>query len=214
MIDLSKTGILLTAHPRQQKWWAPVLLSLELYPGPLILAYDDIDLVMIPDHVLSRFARCIATGGPYGHGRGELVCLQKGFAAATRLAVDYVLKLGFDEPVWRWRNIRQLIEIFEVEQLDCLDCNTRIILGHPYGLSKGMDLYPVEQREQGSAESHFNWVCRAMQYKRKHIADRKWWEETLGLIHLQGEYAANVGHDNTWSWKIAELWPRKKGNGK
>ena len=98
--NLKRVGILLTAHPKQQRWWSPVLLSLENYPGPLILSYDELDTAMIPDEILSRFAAVVVTGHRAGylkHAHGELICMREGFAAAADLNIDYVLKLGFDE---------------------------------------------------------------------------------------------------------------------
>ena len=212
MIDLSRIAILLTAHPKQQKWWSPVLLSLERYPGPLALAYDDIDLTAIPFRILSRFEAMVTTGHPagqLGQGPGELVCLREGFRAVTKLDVDYVLKLGFDEPPWRWRNIVKLAEQLEADGLNCIDCETRIIFGRPGPFLKAMELSDVAARKGGSAESYWTASLGQLKLKRLRIDDRQYWERLLGVIHLQGQYAANNGQNNAWSWKIGELWPRK-----
>lgn len=211
-MDLKKTAILLTAHPAQQKWWASVLLALEPYPGPLILAYDDLDTAPIPDAILSRFAYVVSTGyhaGVLGQGKGELLCLRNGFRAAADIDLDYVLKLAFDEPPWRWRNLSLLVEQLQAEQLDIIDCQTRIIFGRAAILKQAIDYYDVERRQKGSAESHWNWLMGTMEMRRQRIDDRLWWERLLGLIHLQGEYAANCGQPNKWSWSIGELWPRQ-----
>lgn len=214
MAEMGKIAILLTAHPKQQKWWDSVLLSLERYPGPLVLAYDDIDLAAIPFRILSRFEGMASTGHPageLGHGPGELVCLREGFRAVTNLDVeiDYVLKLGFDEPLWRWRNIIRLAERLDSEGLDCIDCETRIIFGRPGPFLKAMEVSDVATRKGGSAEGYWTTSLGLLKLNRLRIDDREWWEKTLGLIHLQGEYAANVGQKNSWSWTIGELWPRE-----
>jgi len=211
MAELKDTAILLTAHPRQQKWWAPVLLSLERYPGPLVLAYDDIDTAPIPAAILERFAAVVVTGTPagsLGQAIGELVCLQLGLRAVVALGAACVLKLGFDEPPWRWRNITELRALLAAESLDCLDCETRVFLGAPALLSRAMDATDVSGRRGGSAECYWTWALGAAGVRRRRLDDRAWWERQLGLIHLQGEYAANVGRPNGWSWTIGELWPR------
>lgn len=208
-----RIAILLTAHPRQQKWWESVLLSLELYPGPLILAYDDIDIDYIPRDIKSHFKKIITTGYPgrLGLARGELACLKKGFQEVTKLDVDYCLKLSFDEPIWRWRNIKILLEKLESKDLDCLDCETRVIFGRPEILSKVMKLFDIEWfiKKGGPAEAYWRGETKQLKLKREHIKERQWWEITLGLLHLQGEYACNIGKANSWSWTIGEIWPRK-----
>lgn len=210
-MDMSRIAILLTAHPKQQKWWAAVLLALERYPGPLVLAYDDQNTECIPGEILSRFEHVVVTGEPagaMGHGKGELVCLLEGFRAIAKLPVDYCLKLGFDEPPWRWRNLAFLAEQLETEHLDCIHCKTRVIFGRPQALLRVMELYDVRLRDKGSAESHWQWAMREAKLHHYCNEDRIWWERTLGLLHLQGEYAANIGQPNKWSWMIGELWPR------
>jgi len=211
--NLKRVGILLTAHPRQQKWWEPVLLSLENYPGPLVLAYDDIDTKPVPAGILIRFASVVLTGYKAGylkHAHGELICMREGFTAAAELDIDYVLKLGFDEPVWRWRNIREvLIPMLESEQVGCIDHRTRLIFGDPRLFVPVMNVIRIEDRGRGSAESYWRGSCGTCGIKRKVIDDRQWWEDTLGLRHLQGEYACNMGRGNSFSWNIAELWPRQ-----
>ncbi len=211
-MDLKKTAILLTAHPAQQKWWSSVLLALEPYPGPLVLAYDDIDVAPIPSEILMRFTRIEPTGYSFGAleaGKGELMNLRNGYRVLETLDCDYCLKLGFDEPPWRWRNLTQLINQLESKQLDIIDCQTRIIFGRSKILHEAMEFYDVEQRAKASAESHWLWLMKEMNIRREYIADRQWWEQMLGLIHLEGEYAANCGKPNKWSWSIGELWPRK-----
>jgi len=211
MSDLSKVAIVLTAHPRQQKWWATVLLSLEGFPGALILAYDDIDLDPLPASILERFTIAQPTGyasGTLGHGRGELVCMRIGFLAAAELGAEYVLKLGFDEPVWRWRNIARMLEQIHTEDLDSIDCQTRVIVGRTAKLVEVMTRHDVVARGPGSAESYYDKTSHAVGLARRYIRDRPWWERELGLCHLQGEYAANLGHNNKWSWSIGEVWPR------
>lgn len=211
--DLSHTAIVLTAHPKQQKWWASVLVALEGYPGPMILAYDDMDLAMIPREILTRFNHAEASGysaGQLGHGRGELVCLKMGFAAACQMNTEYCLKLGFDEPPWRWRNLRILIEELKEQQIDCIDCETRIIFGRSHLLLAAMNIGDVVARGPGAAENYWNTSTSNAGLRRKRIDDRTYWEHLLGLIHIQGEYAANLGMTNKWSWTIGELWPRSK----
>ena len=209
--NLSRIAMVLTAHPQQQKWWAPVLLSLERYSGPLILSYDDRDCSAIPPEILSRFSTVAATGYPAGHlglSTGELVCLREGFDAATELGMQYVLKLGFDEPVWRWRNVAKLVERLETEGLDIIDCETRIIFGRPLALWRVMTVIDVEKRIGGSAEGYWTTSVGQRKLKRLRIDDRLYWEHLLGVIHVQGEYAANCGQPNRWSWTIGEIWPR------
>ena len=205
------TAIVLTSHPKGQKWWAPVLLALERFGGPLILAYDDRDLAAIPPAILQRFALAKATGypaGELGHGRGELFCMKLGFEAAADLGVPYCLKLGFDEPPWRWRNLARMVEQLIVQDLDCMDDQTRAILGVTTKLVDAMNFAHVIARGAGSAESY--WLSAGIQtvlVRRFH--DRRYWEKELGLIHLPGEYSANAGKPNRWAWTVGEIWPRE-----
>lgn len=209
---LDEIAIVLTAHPKQQKWWAPVLLSLEGYPGPLILAYDDIDLAPIPADILERFTSSRATAfpaGELGHGRGDLLCMLIGFDAAWRLGARYCLKLGFDEPPWRWRNLARLADELEDDGVDCIDSETRVIFGITRKILDIMGLHDVVHRGAGSAESYWRAATKELGLKRRYHENRDWWESKLGLLHLQGEYAANMGKPNKWSWQIGELWPRE-----
>ena len=211
--EFEKIAILLTGHPRQQKWWAPVLLSLERYPGPLVLAYDDIDVDYIPQDIKSHFKKTTTTGYPgrLGLARGELACLKRGFQEVIKLDVDYCLKISFDEPVWRWRNIKILLEKLENKKLDCIDCETRVIFGRTEKLLKVMELFEIEWfiKKKGPAEAYWRGETSRLKLKRECIKEHKWWATTLGLIHLQGEYACNIGKPNSWSWTIGEIWPRK-----
>ncbi|MHC4712979.1 MAG: hypothetical protein ACYTAN_06870 [Planctomycetota bacterium] len=208
---LQAIAILLTAHPRQQKWFESVLLSLEDYPGPLVLAYDDSDLACLPAHIVRPFARAVVTGfasGVLGLGCGELTCLQVGFRAVAELDVPYVLKLGFDEPIWRWRRLVTFPDLLAEKGVVCYDDQTRAIFGLVARLREALDIFPVSSRRHGSAESHFSWAMRETGAKRYVERARPWWEERLGLIHLQGEYAANHHWQNNGSWKVGEIWPR------
>jgi len=213
--QIERTAIVLTGHPRQQKWWPSVLISLERYPGPLVLAYDDVDTSAIPPDVLERFSAVAVTGypaGELGQSRGELVCLRIGFAAAAGLDIDYCLKLGFDEPPWRWRNIVLLIAELNADKLDCIDCETRIIFGRPEHFSKAMEGFAIAGHKGGSAESYWTGTLARLKVRRKRIDERLWWQQRLGLLHLQGEYAANMGKPNAWSWTIGEIWPRSEAS--
>lgn len=206
---IGKVAILLTAHPRQQKWWTSVLLSLENYPGPLILAYDDLDVKMIPDNVTRRFSRIVCNDKIYGLARGELVCIRNGLRAANELDVSYVLKLGFDEPVWRWRNILRMLDELKKYDIDCIHNYTRLIFGRADLLLKAFELHDVTTIESKPAEAHFRGIIKELNIKNRGYCDYDYWRSLLGVTHLQGEYATNIGQQNSYSWKIGELWPRK-----
>jgi hypothetical protein len=209
---LEQCAVVLTSHPRQQKWFEPVLIALENYPGPLIMVYDDVDLAAIPDEILRRFAIAEPTGypaGQLGHGRGELVCMRQGFRLAAELAAAFCFKLGFDEPPWRWRNLRRLLDQIYEKQIDLMDCDTRAILGRTGALVSIMEAHDVVARGYGAAENYWRSVCKERNIDRLFIRERQYWEIELGLLHLQGEYAHNVGQKNRYSWNIGEIWPRE-----
>lgn len=213
-MSINETVILLTAHPRQQKWWQSVLLSLENYPGPLVLSYDDIDIAMIPAEILKRFDSMVTTGietGKLGHAKGEIACIKNGLNIINRSWPHYYcLKLGLDEPVWRWRNIQSLIDEIEAERLDCIHNDTRLIFGRAALLNEAFNKYPIEEIGVKPAEAHWRGLIAEFGIKVKRITDYEYWRKLLGLTHLQGEYAANVEKPNKWSWEIGELWPRIK----
>jgi hypothetical protein len=214
MSILEKTPILMTAHPKQQKWWRSVLLSLENYPGPLILSYDDIDTEQIPPDIFERFESCVTTGvpaGTLGHARGELICIKNGLDIIVRHWPDcHFLKLGFDEPVWRWRNIQKLYSELAHHRMNVIDNNTRLIFGPAKLLHKAFSLYDLIKLPAKPAESHYKSIITEIGIKNKTIKDYEWWRWFLGLTHLQGEYAANLGKPNRYSWEIGELWEREK----
>lgn len=213
-LDLSKVAIVLTSHPKQQKWWAPVLQSLEGFPGPLVLAYDDIDVSQIPlIEIALRFKAVRALGyvpGFLGHGRGELVGMKAGFEMARDLGAEYCLKLGFDEPVYRWRNIEKLWAMRDSLKSNIIDCETRVVFGPTEALCQIMSHVDLIERGPGSAESYWKQTCSDLDFSRMTILDPAWWFEMLGLVHIPGEYAANHGQSNKWAWTIGELWPRPK----
>lgn len=208
--SLKDIAIVLTAHPKQQKFWAPVLQCLENYPGPLVLAYDDIDTAMIPQEILMRFAVVVVTGfrpGILGHGPGELMCMQKGFDAAAKLGAEYVLKLGFDDPPYRWRFLAELRRILIDGKLDIIDALTCIVFGKTPVLTKLMRQAVLETRK-GSAESYYKFAAGKIGAKRR-LCSGVWFEKLLGAIHIHGEYALNAGHSPAWTWEIGEKWPRQ-----
>lgn len=213
-LDLSKVAIVLTSHPKQQKWWAPVLQSLEGFPGPLVLAYDDIDMdqvTLIHTGLLFKAVHCSGyVAGFLGHGRGELVGMKAGFEMARDLGAEYCLKLGFDEPVYRWRNIEKLWAMRDSLKSDIIDCDTRAVFGPTEILLRIMSHVDLIDRGPGSAESYWKQTCFDLNVSRMTILDPAWWFEMLGLVHIPGEYAANHGQPNKWAWSIGELWPRPK----
>jgi len=207
---MKKTAIVLTAHPAQQKFWAPVLQCLENYPGPLILAYDDIDTAMIPPEIMMRFADAVVTGyepGALGHGPGELLCMKLGFDAADKIGAGYCLKLGFDDPPYRWRNLPKMRRIMCDRNLDIIDDLTRVVFGRTAVLVKLMRQADLKTRK-GSAESYYKYAAGKIAARRRTF-DCEWFEKLIGTIHIHGEYALNAGKVPAWTWKIGELWPRK-----
>ncbi len=210
-LDLSKVAIVLTSHPKQQKWWGPVLQSLEGFPGPLVLAYDDVDASRIPLIKTGLLFKAVRTtgypAGFLGHGRGELVGMKAGFEMARDLGAEYCLKLGFDEPVYRWRNIGKLWSMRDSIRSNIIDCETRVVFGPTEILLMVMSQVDLIDRGPGSAESYWSQTCFDLHFSRMTIKDPAWWFEMLGLVHIPGEYAANHGQPNKWAWTIGELWP-------
>ena len=209
--SLKDIAIVLTAHPKQQKFWGPVILSLENYPGPLILAYDDIDIKPIPPGILMRFAGIAVTGyaaGLLGHGPGELMCMKKGFEAAAETGAEYCLKLGFDDPPWRWRNLAELRRILNDDELDIIEGQTRVIFGRTKKLVELMQLADLDNRK-GSAESYYKYAAGRIGARRR-MHKPEWFENLIGIVHIHGEYALNAGRSPGLTWRIGELWPRMK----
>jgi hypothetical protein len=180
--ELSDVAVVLTSHPRQQKWFEPVLLALENYPGPKVWIYDDLNLRPVPTTIWDQFNFAAATcypAGQLGHGRGELVCMRAGFRAAAEIGASYCFKLGFDEPPWRWRNLTNFIERIVRESLDVVDCDTRIVIGKTPALVSIMEAHDVATRPCGAAENHWRSVCAELGVVRRYISDRSYWEREL-----------------------------------
>jgi len=206
--SLKDIAIVLTAHPAQQKFWAPVLQCFERYPGPMILSYDDIDTAMIPQEIMMQFDETVVTGyppGQLGHEPGELVCMRNGFQAAGRAGCEYVVKIGFDTCLFFWRRLPEFFGQFRT--VDIIDAKTAAIFGRTDALVKILTGGDIETRK-GSAESFYLNLTGKLQVKRKYMPG-EWWFGQLGYIHLHGEYALNAGKPVGWTWKIGELWPRK-----
>ena len=67
-----------------------------------------------------------------------------------------------------------------------------------------MNLWFPEMRS-GGAELYFHSQVRAFNME---IDYRKgpWWNEILGLIHVQGEHALNLEKNVMWSWVDGQKW--------
>ena len=164
---LEKLGILITSHPKQQKFWKYGLGSFEGCPLYILMGYDDLNLNEVPlDEIMPPVNETFVTGlpkGKIGHFRGELEQMKKGGQILKEKGFEWIFKTAADTAWWKWRNLWKLFG--ECKGYDFVMAGTSTIFGKLDSFNKCMELWPVHKC--GGAELYFNSQIRALDMKNR-----------------------------------------------
>lgn len=204
-----KLGVLVTSHPKQHIWMETAFQSWMGYEGYILLGYDHINFENLPiDRWMPPVKRCFVTGRPagsYGHFRGELWQLKQGSEIIKNDGFEYIYKTAADNTCYRWRNLAKCYEHLKNKKVDMLLCGTTQIFARTEVFAACMELWSEKIERCGGAELFVNYCIRTLNVKVDYIKI-PWWNEILGLIHLQGEFAVNTGITIFDTWAIGQKW--------
>lgn len=203
-------AVLVTAHPKQHLWMHQAFASWAGYGGYMLLGYDhtttdDLPLSDWQPPVSETFVSGKAAGY-WGHHRGELWQMKMGGQILAERGYRYIYKTAADNTCYRWRNLKNIFKlIFGKEHLDLVICGTTQIFGKLDAFNAIMDLWSQDIHKCGGAECFLYHRIQDLGLRdcRMKVA---WWNEILGLVHLQGEYAVNNGLSIPDTWAIGQLW--------
>jgi len=204
-MDMNELGVLITSHPRQQKFMHLGLSSWEGYPGYILLGYDDLVADDLPLEKWPEIKDTFATGEPagtLGHFRGELRQLKMGGLILAEKGYKYIFKIAADTGVYRWRNLAKILPL--MRKYDMIICGTTLMFCKLDLFNKAMELWH-DNLKCGGAELYFHSQIRKFEYKIDY-QKAPWWEKVLGFTHIQGEYAINNGINIIETWRRGLLW--------
>jgi len=203
-------GVLVTSHPKQHIFMDQAFASWAGYPGFMLLGYDHTDTDDLPiGRWTPPISETFVTGKPaghWGHFRGELWQLKLGGQLLAERGCKYIYKTAADNCCYRWRNLKRIFKVLHgKEKYDLIICGTTQIFGKLDVFNQCMDLWSESVTRCGGAELFLNHCIRQL---KPNVCYMKvgWWHEILGLIHLQGEYAANTGMSIFDTWAIGQQW--------
>jgi hypothetical protein len=205
---LNKLGILITSHPKQQRFWPHGLGSWEGCPFYKLMGYDDLETSAkeVPfDKFMPPVNELFFTNYPkgyIGHFRGELEQMKKGGLILKERGMEWFYKTAADTTCWKWRNLQRMFAA--LGNLDFVMCGTAIIFGKVDSLNKCMELWNPNLKS-GGAELYFNSQIRAFDMKNR-PEKPPWWDEILGRVHTQGEYALNNDITVIRTWVDGHVW--------
>jgi hypothetical protein len=206
---MAQLGVLVTSHPKQHIWMDQAFASWAGWPDFMLLGYDHTDIDDLP---IARWTPPITesfvTGKPagyYGHYRGELWQLKQGAEILRQRGFKYIYKTAADNTCYRWRNLKRIFKLLLGKRYDLIICGTTQIFGKLDVFCRCMDLWSEKITRCGGAEMFLNHCIRQLEPR---VCYQKvgWWNEVLGLIHLQGEYAVNTGLTIFDTWAIGQRW--------
>jgi len=201
-----KIGVLVTSHPRQQKFWNQAFASWVGYPHYMLLGYDDDTLKNVPfSKFMPPVKEMFITGfpsGKLGHFRGELCQLKMAADILEEKGKEFFYKTAADNTCYRWRMLPYLHKT--LKRNDLLICGTTQMFGKVSALKKAMEIWHPKLRA-GGAELYLYSQIRA---HKLNVTYQKapYWHETLGLIHIQGEVALNQQTAVMRTWIDGQIW--------
>jgi hypothetical protein len=205
---MSKLGVLLTSHPKQQKFMDMGIKSWFNYPYGITLGYDNDSIPPeleqykppISDIFISDYPE-----GHLGHVKGELTLMKEGGRLLKEQGKEYIFKSAADTTCYRWYNFGRLFNVLlGREKYDFILCGTAVIFGRLDSFNKCMELFHPHFRT-GGAELYLDSQIRAFDMKTKR-EKAPFWEPLLGRVHIQGEYAICNGIKIEQTWKEGKIW--------
>jgi len=206
----AKLGVLVTSHPKQHIFMDTAFESWAGFEGFMLLGYDDDNTDHLPWQNWSPpITETFITGktaGWYGHYRGELWQMKIGANRLREAGFEYFYKTAADNCCYRWRNLKRIFKVMNGKgRPDLVICGTTQMFGRVDTLCDVMDLWSDDIKKCGGAEC-FLYHRLADLGIRDGRFKIPWWNELLGLIHLQGEYALNNGIGIVDTWAIGQTW--------
>ncbi len=202
-------GVLITSHPKQHIWMDTAFGSWSGFEGHIVLGYDHVSFEDMPvERWMPPVTSSFVTGKPagqYGHFRGELWQLKQGSQIILNDKYDYIYKTAADNTCYRWRNLLKCYRHLKNRKVDILMCGTTQIFARTEVFAACMDLWSEKIERCGGAELFLKYCIKELNVRVEHIKI-PWWNELLGLVHLQGEYALNMGISIFDTWAIGQKW--------
>lgn len=207
----NELAILLTGHPKHQKFWENAMMSWEGCPYYILLAYDDIDMTALPIEKFPMVKDVICSkvpAGQLGHAKGELTLMQLGGKFLANKGYKYIFKSAADTAIWKWNKIQAIHKLMIGANVKVVQCGTAIMYAELEAFNQVMEPFYKDKR-LGSAELFFTNTRRNLHIKSHSIEDRNFWGSILGRVHVQGSWCRNNNIGVADSWKIGEIWRRK-----
>lgn len=207
---MKETAVLVTSHPKQHIFMRTAFESWIGYAGTMLLGYDNDSLSDLPIEQWSPpVTHTFVTGKPagyYGHHRGELWQLKIGSKRLLDMGFKYFYKTAADNCCYRWRNLARMFKVlFGRGRPQLIICGTTQIFGELETFVELMDDWGDHITHCGGAECFLYHMLA--DHKVRDVRNKvTWWNEILGLIHLQGEYALNTGISVVDTWAIGQQW--------
>jgi len=203
---LDKFGVLITSHPKQQKFWRQTFDSWVGYPHYMLMGYDDDNWDGVPiDQFMPPVKETFLTNykaGALGHFRGELEQLQIGGKILADRGMEWFYKSAADNTCYRWRNLTKFFNV--LRGYDLVICGTTQMFGKVSVLNKCMELWQPKLKS-GGAELYMYSQIREFDFKVRY-EKVPLWEKQLGLIHIQGEVALNQDTNVMRTWINGHKW--------
>jgi hypothetical protein len=205
-------GVLVTSHPMQHIWMHQGFASWAGYQGFMLLGYDNCDIIDLPlGEFMPPVCETFVTGhcaGELGHYKGELWQMKLGGLILAERGYKYIYKTAADNCCYRWRNLKQIFKVLLGKpEYDMIICGTTQIFARLDAFNRCMELWSEKITKCGGAECFLNHRIKDLEIRdlRNKVP---WWNEILGLVHLQGEYAVNNGLSIIDTWAIGRKWGR------
>ena len=215
--DLKEIGVVLTSHPRQQLFMRQGISSyLGWQGGPIVLAYDDIDVSALPmDLFMPPVTHTVCPPAKYarkmGHAGGCAMQLRNGVRKLYDLGVPYAFLGAADTTLYNHHALLDILAKIEKEGADIAAFQFPT-----HGLARTEVLWRVLKRLDPDNPPNVceSWTGRQIDelgFTRCRYRDINGFQEQLGRIHVQGRYARNAGISVGDTWRVGEIWPRPDG---
>jgi hypothetical protein len=225
--DPKTVGVLLTSHPRQQKFWDACLPCWDNSPFYVLMGYDDVNIDKI-EEPMSKYKGIndiFWTGQRTGHVRGELLQFKMGFTRLYKMGFHYALKVGADHLIRRMDGVKDLWALLEgrygsdpeetigplPDSGHLVGVETAFMFGFTgvfYSMFSDFDW--KTKNHVGDAENYARYKRRMLNYKVVPYPKgvKYTWDgfSLLDMDHVQGLYAQSKQIELGRRVKIKETW--------
>jgi hypothetical protein len=208
--DISQVGIILTSHPKHQMFMDQGIKSyMGWRGGPIVLSYDSITSDKLPlDLWTPPITHVICSGkkpGELGHVKGELFLMMISGKKLEELGAKYVYKSAADTTCFRHYKFEDLINELNDNNVNFIRSGTAAIFGKIKDFNKVLQNVENDLNKTiGGAELYWGKYERYNEFTKR--GGRNYFDNILGRIHIQGEYAFNTRQTVRDTWSIGEVW--------